>query len=406
MRRVVLVGALVFAVVYLVPLGVRPLYSPDETRYAELPREMLASGDWVVPHLNGLRYFEKTPLGYWAMAASMSILGETELAVRLPTAISAALTAALILLLVSRSSVRPRAGLLAAGIYLTFLEVYVIGNINILDSILTLFVTGSMISIFLALEATNARARTMLLVVGGILCGLAFLTKGFLALAVPALVLGPFLLMERRLRDLVRAPWLAIAAAFAVAVPWAVLIHVREPDFWWYFFWTEHVQRFLSPVSDNLHAEPFWYFVPVLVVSAAPWLPLLPAGISGLRSKPSGSPLVRLCLVWFAVPFLFFSVSGGKLAPYILPCHPALAVLLGLGIDTYLERKHTRLFTAGALVTAAVAVAVLLGVAVAGRAKLPPRRRGSGWWRLRRWRGGPPWRWLRHVPADRGCGSR
>ena len=137
-----------FLVSYILPLGVRDLLAPDETRYGEIPREMIVGGDWVVPHLNGLRYFEKPPLGYWLHAGSILLFGENNFAVRLPSAMAVGLSAMLIYLLVSRmyrkrNEERDLTAILSSLVFLTCFEVFAVGNIAVLDSLFSFFLTAT-----------------------------------------------------------------------------------------------------------------------------------------------------------------------------------------------------------------------------------------------------------------------
>ncbi|HDO30010.1 MAG TPA: phospholipid carrier-dependent glycosyltransferase, partial [Desulfobacteraceae bacterium] len=237
-----------FVVLYLLPLGARPLFVQDETRYAEVPREIIATGDWVVPHGDGLRYFEKPVMGYWLSAAAIMALGENNFAVRLPSALSSGLMALMILLLCgSVTKWRNTMPWLAALVFLTSFAVASIGTFAVLDNALNLFLTGTLICFFLATEQEpGSRRERFLLLVSGLLVGCAFLIKGFLAFALPVLTVTPYLLSQGRWRDLFRMVWLPVAGAALVSLPWSFMIQVREPDFWHYFFWNENVRRFLS----------------------------------------------------------------------------------------------------------------------------------------------------------------
>jgi 4-amino-4-deoxy-L-arabinose transferase len=282
MKRAAFILPALFCLVYLLPLGIRPMTIPDESRYGEIPREMIHSGDWVVPKLNGLRYFEKPVLGYWINAVSISLLGETRFAVRLPTALAAGFTAFMLFLLCRRFAKDPVSGILAAGIYLTFLLVFALGIINILDSLLTLFLTGALVFFFLGHQAKNPKSRAVFLAVFGGCCALAFMVKGFLAFAVPVITILPFLLWEGRFREFLKDMWIPLLAALVVASPWCVLIHLREGDFWHYFFFVEHIKRFFSPIAGQ-HPEPFWYFLPILAGGMLPWFFVVPAALRGTK---------------------------------------------------------------------------------------------------------------------------
>jgi 4-amino-4-deoxy-L-arabinose transferase len=250
-RRHVLLLLLFFLLAYILPLGARSLFVPDETRYAEIPREMIAGGNWVVPHLDGARYFEKPVLGYWVHAGSLLLFGQNNFAVRLPSALAVGLSAWLLYVLVCRMGRKEnrenrRLAILAALIYLSCSEVFVVGNVALLDSLFAFFLTATISALFFASEAEPRSSRTTaFLLLAGVSCGLAFLTKGFLAIAVPVLAVAPYLVWQRRYADLFRLSWLPVLIAILVALPWAILIQLKAPDFWRYFFWNEHIRRFL-----------------------------------------------------------------------------------------------------------------------------------------------------------------
>ncbi len=337
---------LLYLLVYIFPLGVRPLAIPDETRYAEIPREMLASNDWVTPRLNGLRYFEKPPLGYWLNATSIALLGENNFAVRFPSALAAGLTALLVFWLARRLTGDRRTALIAAVIQLTFMEVYVVGVMALLDNFVTLFLTAGIVAFYFGVEGGGRRLMWWL---SGIAFGCAFLAKGFLAFAIPVLVLAPWMLWQGRWRMLWRGGGQAAIAALLTALPWAVLIHWREGDFWHYFFWVEHIKRFTA--ENAQHKAPPWYFLAYLPLLAFPWFMLFPAAVTGLRParQERQRHTLRLLWLWFLLPFAFFSASSGKLATYILPCFPPLAVLFAVGLDHYLKGGGVALFRGGVL---------------------------------------------------------
>jgi len=351
MKRVSIALFVLFVFVYILPLGFRPLTIPDEARYGEIPREMLTSGDWVVPRLNGLKYFEKPVFGYWANAVSILTFGENAFALRITSALSVIISALMIFLLVRRFSPRGPASVLAPAILLTCPLVLAIGHISLLDSLLSMLLTGALVCFFFAYMAENMRRKALFLALMGVLCGLAFLTKGFLAFAVPVLAVVPFLLWEGRFKDLLRIAWIPMITAFVIALPWSLMIHFREGDFWNYFFWTEHVARFLNPIRGQ-HPKPLWHFLPILVGGALPWVAQSPAAIPMVLKFEMKKPLIRFAMCWFLLPFLFFSVCGGKLIPYILPCFPPLAIVFAIGLAAYFEAGKKRAFSVAAWVLA------------------------------------------------------
>jgi len=377
-----------FAFLYLLPLQTRPLFIQDETRYAEVPREMVATGDWIVPRINGLRYFEKPVMGYWLTAVSLAVFGENNFAVRLPSALATGLTGAFIFFLCfhyyGRDSSLPG---LATLVFLTSLGIATTGTFAILDPTLSLYLTATLAVFFAATEEQpNSSKERILLFVAGLLAGCAFLTKGFLAFAVPVLTVGPYLVLQGRWRDTLRMLWLPVAGAILVSLPWAILIHVREPDFWHYFFWNEHVRRFLSDTAQ--HSQPFWFFTAVLPAMFMPWIFLVPASVVGawrmqLRQGPQ-KRLIIFCVCWFLFPFLFFSASSGKLITYILPCFPPLAILFAYGLNWWpekekSERKYVQWGIGSLLLITSLTLLALVGLQLFGPDYLHLFQRSCKW---------------------------
>ncbi|KXS56225.1 MAG: hypothetical protein AMR96_03870 [Candidatus Adiutrix intracellularis] len=319
--------ALLFALVYILPLGHRPLFEPDETRYAEIPREMVASGDWTKLRQAGLRYYEKSPLAYWLSAVSLIAFGLTPLAVRLPAALAAAGVALTLFFLMSRLKDRRRA-LGTAFIYLTFFEVFGISTFAVLDSVFTFWVTLSMVLFFMSLGKKQLLLRFIWLTMSGVACAGAVLTKGFTGFVIPLLSITAWIFWQRRFKELIFFCLIPLAAAMLVILPLIPALNHSNPEFWSYFFWVEHVQRFLNPV-DGQHKQPFWFFLPLFPLGALPWFFFLPTALGQITSKlNTGDSLTHFSLTWLLLPFIFFSACGGKLLTYILPCYAPLAIIL------------------------------------------------------------------------------
>lgn len=358
-RRFSLLVLLFFLFAYLLPLGARGLIVPDEARYAEIPREMIASGDWVVPHLDGVRYFEKPALGYWVHAGSLMLFGDNNFAIRFPSAVTVGLSALLLYFLVygvSRDLDKESrlTAILTSLVFLSCFEVFAVGNTAVLDSLFSFFLTATVVTIYLASEAPPWSSREMVfLLLAGFSCGLAFLTKGFLALAVPVLAMAPYLSWQRRYTDLFRLSWMPLFIAVLVALPWSMMIQLREPDFWPFFFWNEHIRRFMA---DNAqHKATFWLYFITAPGLFLPWTFMVPAAVPGIKDTlkepdPQGR-LLRFSICWLVGPFLFFSVSRGKLLTYILPCFPPFAVLMAVGLSRSLACCKNRSFQWGSVST-------------------------------------------------------
>ncbi|MSR19201.1 MAG: phospholipid carrier-dependent glycosyltransferase [Phycisphaerales bacterium] len=355
-KTITLSTVAVFVLIYLIPLGLRPLVSPDEARYGAIPAGMLASGDWLSPRLGGFHYFEKPPLGYWMTAVSMAVLGTNPFAIRLPMALCAGITALGVALLVSRAlsqcrsaesvandvDIGAQAAPLAALCMLTSLGLVIGGTFAILDVPFTALVTLSIVAFYFAVTSGNDSAasdgvarrsgRVGWIWAAGACCAAAFLTKGLLAIVIPAAAMGPWLAWERRWRDLLIVPLQVLSATAVLAAIPVLLIHRAEEQFWHSFIWIEHFRRFLGG-DANQHVSPWWYYAMVLPAALVPWLFAAPMACRGLREVGGcHRSFIRFCCCWIAGPILILSLSSGKLAPYVLPILPPCAVLITLGL--------------------------------------------------------------------------
>jgi 4-amino-4-deoxy-L-arabinose transferase-like glycosyltransferase len=337
----------------------RPLFDPDEGRYAEIPREMLAQGDWIIPHLNGLAYIEKPPLQYWATAAAQRLLGHGEFAARFYTALCALATLMVVWLTASRLWGREAAWRAAA--VLSGMQLFVVlGQLLTLDMSLTFYMTSSLAAFLLAQQApragergaghgagagqgagagpagADAATRRRFMVAAWAAAALGVLTKGLIAAAIPAAVLVLYCLHARDFgiwRRLAAVPGLALF--LVIAVPWHWLAARRLPEFAEFFFVHEHLARYLTPSADR--EEAWWFFAPVFLLGSLPWTysALRVMGVSGRRPARGQRPPrgqfdpVSFLWIWSGFVVLFFSLSDSKLIPYILPALPGVALLIG-----------------------------------------------------------------------------
>ncbi len=365
-RRTLTLFFAAVVLLYLSSLGTMPLLEPDEARYAEIPREMIASGNYVTPHLNGVAYLEKPPLFYWGNALSFRLLGQSEFSARLFTA---AVSAAGILLTYWMGAALSgwRTGLYAAIVLSTSLYHYVIGRLNTLD--MTLAVT-LLLAIFPAyLYLSERRASRGYLYLSYAAAGLAFLTKGLVGAVFPAAVIVVWLVFSRRHREIGRAISPAgILVFLAVALPWVVLAQRENPDFLWFFFVHEQFLRFTTTIHQRY--EPFWFFLPIVVAGFVPWIALLRRIVLAVRASAeeflSGDAVVFL-LSWVLFIFLFFSFSKSKLPTYMTPIFPPLAVLFGRGLEIWADREDGSVRCRAPLALAALLAAAIVILPDAGR---------------------------------------
>jgi 4-amino-4-deoxy-L-arabinose transferase-like glycosyltransferase len=314
-------------------LGSYPLFQPDEGRNAEVAREMVASGNYVVPHLNGLPYVDKPALHYAAVAASLHAFGQDEFAARLPSLVVTILTA-LMIGWFGRRLWNAGVGVGAAAMTLSAPLVFGMSHVVILDALFSMVVVGSLIGLYLAIERRAAdRAATP--AAGGwrrwslaawACIGLGLLTKGPVALMIPLAAGIPYALRRRALGAVLYLP--AIIVAAVVVAPWVVQMSRALPGYLHYVLVTETWARVSS---DQLHrSQPFWFFVPVLIAGSLPWIGAAVAGTWQVFRERPRRPLddrVVFLVLWVIVPFVLFSLSRSKLPHYMLPLVPAVALL-------------------------------------------------------------------------------
>jgi len=325
---------LVLAAFWFITMPFRPLVDPDEGRYAEIPREMAATGDWVTPRLNGLKYFEKPPMQYWATAATYSVFGFSEWTARLWTVGLGFLCLPMVFVW-TRRLYGESAGFAAMVALAVSPYFELIAHLNILDSGFAFFVAAAVFSFALgqsSAQGSSEERRWTLL--AWLAAALAVLTKGIVVGVLAGATLVAYSAVERDLR-----PWrrlhlaLGLPLFLAVTIPWFIAVSARNSSFLQFFFVHEHFARFLTKVHKR--EEPWWYFLSMLAIGALPWLLTMPRALRGawLESKgDSGFKPLKFLLVFSGITLLFFSVSSSKLAPYILPMMPTLAAVIGASV--------------------------------------------------------------------------
>ena len=354
------------AVLYLARLGGFAFWDPDEGRYASIAANMVRSGDWVVPRLGGVPYLEKPPLLYWCTAASFRLLGFSEGAGRFPVALFALAGIGAIYLL-GRRVVDRGTGLAAAAILAATPGYFAMGRLLTTDMLLTGAMTVALAAFFLASETRNPR----LYLVFWAAAAAATLAKGPVALVLTGFVAAAYVLVTRRWGTLREMRWLAGALLVAAAVvPWFVLVQLRHHEFLEFFVIRQHLERFLSGQAEHRESS-YLFFVPVFLGGFFPWWLFLPVA-GGRDGRGEGERRLSLFLwIWAGSIFAFFSVSSGKLMPYILPVFPPVALLAGRAFSAYLKGMRGRAFAAWMRAALAISAAALALLAAAFRFAAP-----------------------------------
>ncbi len=369
--------ALFFVLTYLLPLNSRLLWQPDETRYAEISREMLQRGDWIVPYFLDIRYFEKPVAGYWINNISQWIFGDNNFAVRFGSVLSILISAFLLYRLAMMMWQCRQTAFVSSLIYISMFIVFSIGSYSVLDPMFSLWITAGIVSCYWALKAVAIRERILAWSVLGLTCGMAFMTKGFLALALPVIAMLPITIYQKRFGEMVRFGSFAVIFAVLISLPWVIAIAVREPDYWHYFFWVEHIQRFASEKAQ--HIAPIWYYLPILILGVIPWLGLLPGALIKSWKEKKSHPEMFFLFCWFVVPFVFFSIAKGKLPTYVLPFIGPLAMMMAKYAVDCVKNGNMNVLKINGLVNIFIGLLAILVLFILETLKDPPLYQPDEW---------------------------
>ena len=326
-------------------LGTRGLNEPDEGRYAEIGREMARGSDWVLPHLNGFPHFQKPPLVYWATALGFKLLGINEWGARLPSAL-AAFGTVLVTWSIGRRLFSAAVANSAALVLLGGLEFFGLARMLTPDMLMTFWITASIgCLVQAAVPRSDGDPASPGWKWAFFVCqGLGFMTKGPMALVVPASAAIGWALAARRGGGTQRLPWVrGLILALAIGLAWFVVISIRVPGLLDYFVGDELVKRVASKAHGR--SKPIWFFIPVLIGGAMPWTAFFPWVVrtawGRLRQRVSHplAPWKGLLLGWTVIPFVVLSLSGSKLLTYVLPLYPALALAVAVAWDRHVSQQ-------------------------------------------------------------------
>jgi len=324
-----------FTILFGLFLGLHPLGIPDEARYAEIPREMILKHNYITPYLNGIKYFEKPVLFYWLQVAAIKAFGLSEWAVRFVNALMGLFTC-IIVYCAGRLLFDRRTGLLASLMLATSTLFFGMAHVVTLDMTFSALVTTSLLAFLVATQQTNSHIKRYSYYSSYLFAALAILTKGLIGLIFPLMIIGSWILLLNQWRLLKECYLLSgFIIILLVAAPWHVLVQLHNPEFFNFYFIDQHFLRYLTKTSGR--NKPFWFFIAVFMGGLLPWLCFLPQAIKNSFPLKHNGKLLFL-LLWTSLIFLFYAFSNSKLAPYLLPIFPALALIIGHYFSTQWEQ--------------------------------------------------------------------
>jgi MFS family permease len=312
-------------------LGDRALWSPEEGHYSEIAREMVVSGDYLTPRLAGMKFLEKPPVFSWLESAAIKMFGYSERSLRLWPAIFA-VAGCLAVFIAATSVFGRRAGFISTGVLATSGLWYAMGHVINLDMAVSALLTCALAAFIVGSKEPPGSKRRFAMWAFFAFSALATLTKGLIGIVIPALVIGTWILLLGEW-NILKTMYLrsGICLFLLIAAPWHVLVSRANPGFLKYYFIHEHFQRYLTK-PDGPFQQP-WAYVPVLLAGLFPWTAFLVQAVSynlhfSWRQRHEHKTVIFIVL-WAGCVFLFFSGSGYKVIPYILPMFAPLAILIG-----------------------------------------------------------------------------
>lgn len=312
---------LVLLFFYTFFLGSRILSVPDEARYSEIPREMIVTQDYLIPRINGVKYFEKPPLFYWIQVASIKLIGLNNWGLRFANmllGVIGVLSTHLFVLTFYNRKIAWFASLMLASMPLYF----VMSHSITLDMSVATWISISLFACYTATQTTTAIKRRLLMYLAFSAAACAVLTKGLIGIVFPAAIMGIWMLcfQQWRLLKILYLPS-SILLFLVITLPWHILVQCKAPEF--FDFYVIHQQLLRYTTMEAHRYQPFWFFIPVVLLGSLPWIVAFPRRIDFFKHK-----LSAFLLIWFAFIIVFFSASHSKLIPYMVPALPPLAVLL------------------------------------------------------------------------------
>jgi 4-amino-4-deoxy-L-arabinose transferase-like glycosyltransferase len=383
-RLLVLLALFLPALLLVWKLDYAPFWNPDEGRYSSASYEMAfgldgQKPDWVVPHLDTVARLNKPPLIYWTTATMFRVFGPSEIAGRLPSAL-AAIGVLLLLFLWGRAAFGTWIGVAGALVWTTSALSFAMGRVANTDMLLTASIALACFGIYWSIES---RRKLLFGALAGVGMGLALLAKGPVGLAMPLVVAALYLTIIKGWK---KAPWGALVVALGLAIvigaPWYLAVEAQRPGFIKQFVFAENLARFSGQEAYHKPTSKLFY-LPILLVGMLPWTGFLlvsPCHFEALSSREGRTKL--FLVLWAGFITLFFSFSGTKLASYILPAFPALALFVGASVarcEFWPRAARNIGVTMTLLLNLILAVAVAFKPGVLTNDKLVPLAVGRPW---------------------------
>lgn len=357
----VLLGG-ILTLFYAFYLGSYPLFTPDEGRYSEVAREMVATGDYITPRVNGVAFLDKPILYYWLQAIAINLFGLNEWALRFFPALFGVL-GCLMSYICGRKLFNRRTGIMSALILGATPLYFASAHYANLDLEVAVLISCTLLS-FITAVRNPGRPKTGWLIATYVFAALAFLTKGMIGFAFPIIIIGAWIVLTWHW-DLLKKTHLGagLMLAFVIVLPWYTLAQRDNPAFLRYFFVTQQVTRFLSKAEFNSHA-PMWFYLPIVLTGFFPWTLFVGQAfyraIQKIRKQLRVHEVELFLIIWFLVIFVFFSIPRSKTIGYILPVFPPLAMLTA----NYLVSSFSNVKPYYVRITASIFALLSAGIAI------------------------------------------
>jgi len=337
---------------YALWIGGHALFTPDEGRYSEIAREMVVTGDYITPRLNGVAFLDKPVLYYWLQASAIQLFGLKEWALRFWPAFMGVLGCVLTYF-TGRTLFNRRTGILAAVILATSPLYYGAAHYANLDLEVAVLISITLFFSVLALHAESTKRQVLFFILAYIFCGLAALTKGLIGIVFPAMIMGLWILMLNRFHVIKQMRLVTGLILFlAITIPWYYLVQQANPEFLHFFFVTQQISRFLTHGDFN-NKTALWFYIPVVLAGFFPWsffaIQAVIKNVKAVWNDRKSHSAELFLLLWLVLIFIFFSIPTSKTVGYIIPIFPALALMVGHYLDSQWEMGLTKSFKAGVI---------------------------------------------------------